>query len=989
MNAKTPVQFGPYQLDPSNACVWQGKQALSLRPKAFAVLRYLLDHAGQLVTKDELFDTVWPGVYVTDGALKECVREIRNTLGDKARQPQYVETVHRRGYRFIAAVTTSPAPVRSPESGVQSPHPPHLSGDIVGRDGELGQLQDWLGKSLRGERQIIFLTGEAGIGKTTVLQAFINRIARITQTSEIWTGLGQCIEQYGAGEAYLPVLEALGRLCRQDKQLIDVLSQHAPSWLVQMPALLETSQLEALQARLAGLTQERMLREMAEAMEVLTVQHPLILALEDVQWSDTATVELIAALARRHEPARLLIIATYRPGDALVQDHPFKKLQHELQMHGQCQEMLLSPLSQEAVGTYLTHRFPDSPLPIQLASPLYQQTEGNPLFLVNTVDYLARQGLVGQANGGWQLHNTVQDITAKVPDTLQQIIERQIDYLPPQHQQLLDVASIAGATFSAAAVAAGLEAEVVTVETQCETLARQEQFIQTTGIEEWPNGTVSSQFAFQHGLYQEVLYDRVGAARNRQLHRRIGDRKEAGYGDQAKTIAGQLAVHFQSGRDHQRAVRYLHLAGERASQLSANTESIAHLNNGLALLPRLPDTPERAQQELLLHVTLGPVLMATQGYGSPEAERVYTQARALCSQVGETRQLLPVLWGLFTFYAMKGDLPTARKLGEQFIQLAERVQDAPSLLLAYRMYGNGYYWQGQFTSALDYLDRGIIVYDPQQHHKLAFQTITDSGVFLRGYAAGTLWMLGYPTQALKRLHEALHLAQDLAHTNSLAYALIWAVTVNQLQGDIRAVSEQAETLMSVSREAEFSFGFTTGTFMQGWTLVEQGQAKEGLEQLRQGLAARRMTNERTDETHLLMVLAQAYGRAGQAEEGLLAVNEGLDLVEQTGRTVCAAELHRLKGALTLQQFSVRGSTFKGIEEDVETSFLKALEVARQQEAKAWELRASMSLAKLWQRQGKTAEAYQLLSDVYGWFTEGSDSPHLQEARALLEELSGF
>ena len=383
---------------------------------------------------------------------------------------------------------------------------------VVGRDTELSQLQECLEKASEGRTPTcLYQSGKLGLGKLLCCKPF--SIASPRGTSAARIGLGQCIEQYGAGEAYLPVLEALGRVCRQETQLVEVLSQHAPSWLVQMPGLLETAQLEALQRRTLGVSQERTLREMAETLEVVSAQQPLILALEDLHWSDTATLELVSMLARRQERAHLLIVGTYRPGDARVRAQPLRKLQHELQLHSQCEELALPPLTQEAVGVYLAERFCDGTLLTQLASPLYQRTGGNPLFLVNTVDYLARQGLVVQAPGGWEIRETIQDITQEVPDTLQQMIERQIDNLQPLHQQLLEVASVAGATFSAAAVAAGMEAEVVAVETECDTLARQEQFIQAIGVEEWPDGAVSGQYGFRHALYQAVLMNRLGAAR--------------------------------------------------------------------------------------------------------------------------------------------------------------------------------------------------------------------------------------------------------------------------------------------------------------------------------------------------------------------------------------------------------------------------------------------------------------------------------------------
>src|SRR5437667_4954882 len=350
MATVTQRQSTPLRLDSANEWVWHGEQRLQLTPKAFAVLRYLLDHPGRVVTKEELLREGWPDTVVSEWVLTTCIRKIRQALGEEAGTPQYIATVHRRGYRLIG-------PVQSLESRVQSqnsqpvPSPQHPAPNLVGREAEIMQLHRWLEKALSGERQLVFVTGEPGIGKTTVVDAFLQSLASRVQrleseqvqgpqstgysykerqgatftvqgaeptpnprplTPSLWIGHGQCIEHYGAGEAYLPVLEALGRLCREPggEHLLELLGQQAPTWLVQMPALLSTAELEALQRKVLGATRERMLRELAEAVEVLTVERPLVLWLEDLHWSDYSTLDWLAYVARRREPARLLVLGT-------------------------------------------------------------------------------------------------------------------------------------------------------------------------------------------------------------------------------------------------------------------------------------------------------------------------------------------------------------------------------------------------------------------------------------------------------------------------------------------------------------------------------------------------------------------------------------------------------------------------------------------------------------------------------------------------------
>ena len=457
-----PGPEAPFSLDLVNECLRQGEQEISLTRKAFAVLRYLVEHPGRLVTKQELLEAVWSQTYVSEGVLTNCILRLRKVLADDARIPHFIETVHGRGYRLITPLPLDSQSVSSSKFQVPSLATQHSAlrtqhSVLVGREAELQQLRVSLEQALEGVRQLVFVTGEPGIGKTTVEEAFLEQVAA---EGTVWIGRGQCIEHYGAGEAYMPVLEALGRLCREPggERLLALLSQHAPTWLVQMPALLSATELEALQRQIEGATQERMLREMAEAVEAVTAERPLVLVLEDLHWSDVSTLELLALLARRREPARLLVLGTYRPVEMLGQEHPLRAVKQELQLHGQCEELRLGALSAEDVREYLAGRFAGSALPAGLAQAIHRRTSGNPLFMVNVVEDLIAQGGLAEVEGRWVLNAAVEVLESRVPESLQQMIERQIERLSAEEQRVLEVASVAGAEFSAAAVAAGVEA---------------------------------------------------------------------------------------------------------------------------------------------------------------------------------------------------------------------------------------------------------------------------------------------------------------------------------------------------------------------------------------------------------------------------------------------------------------------------------------------------------------------------------------------------
>jgi DNA-binding winged helix-turn-helix (wHTH) protein len=362
MPSAPQLLFEPFRLDIANACLWREQQQIALRPKVFAVLAYLVTHAGQLVTKDALLSEVWPETAVSDTVLKACIGQLRKALDETAEAPRFIATVHRRGYRFIAPVTAVASPAETTTAAAStllpSPPPPLL---LVEREAVLHQLRARLADAGQGRRQVVLVTGEPGIGKTAMVDAFATEVAT---RPGMRVARGQCIEHYGAGEAYRPVLEALGHLCQgaQGAQTVAVLRQQAPTWLVQMPWLLSPADRDVLHHELGGATRERMLRELVVAVDTLTTETPLVLVLEDLHWSDRATLDLLNLLARRREPARLLLLGTYRPVEAIIRDHPLRAVAQDLQLHGHCTTVQLGPLSSEAVRDYLALRLPSYPL---------------------------------------------------------------------------------------------------------------------------------------------------------------------------------------------------------------------------------------------------------------------------------------------------------------------------------------------------------------------------------------------------------------------------------------------------------------------------------------------------------------------------------------------------------------------------------------------------------------------------------------------------
>jgi predicted ATPase len=539
------------------------------------------------------------------------------------------------------------------------------------------------------------------------------------------------------------------------------------------------------------------------------------------------------------------------------------------------------------------------------------------------------------------------------------------------------------------AAATGQAAE--DVEHLCTELARQGRLIQVRGAATWPDATVSTQFAFRHALYQEILYSRIPAGRRLRWHQQIGARLEAGYGQQAREIAAELAMHYVQGQMPQQAIQYLRYAGDNALRLSANQEAISLLTDALDILTTLPHSPQRDREELVLQSTLGLALLATKGFGALEVADVYFRARQLCQEVGEAPELTPVLWGLWWFHEVRSELQTAHELAQQLLAVSRSAQDSGSLLQAHRAMGQTLYWRGEFSPAQAHFEQGMALYDPQQHVTNAFLYGQDPGIGLRGFSALLLWHQGYPDQALARINDTLALAHDVAHPFSTAFALSFATWVQHYRGDPMATQAQAEAAMTLCREQGFAFFLAQQTILHGWALAAQGQAEEGIQQMRQGIAAYRATGAVAEGPYLSGLLAAACGKAGEAQEGLQLIEEALTVVQQHDLLLDEGELVRLKGELMLQQADISDGEQARSDPasramEAEACFHHALDLARQQQAKSWELRAATSLARLWQSQGKRQAAHDLLAPVYDWFTEGFDRADVQEAKALLEAL---
>lgn len=977
MQPSNHISFGPFWLDLTNQCLWQGTRAISLRPKPFAVLKLLVENAGQLVTKQQVLETVWPGTYVSDAVLKDSIRQLREAFGDDAESPVYIETAHRRGYRFIAKVSRD-----GPREDFQRRGPIHSQSTTVGllgRQFELQKMRDSVDRAIAGERQIIFVTGEAGIGKTTLVEAFLDQRA---DPQEILTARGQCLEHYGAGEAYLPVLDAFSRLSRSSPRIVDVLRQHAATWLVQMPSLIAPAERESLLAQTAGATRERMLREMAEAVEILAAESPLLLVVEDLHWSDYSTLDLISYLARRRDPARFMLIGTYRPVEVILGEHPLKNVKRELLAHGLCKELPLEYLSEEAISQYLTAKFTGHQFPRRLARLIHRRTEGNPLFMVNAVEYLVQEKVIAEKDGTWKLLVDLSEVELGVPENVKQLIEKQIERLSPDERTVLEGASVEGMECSSVAIAAGLDMPIQWVEKHCEELARRHQFLSPGWLVELPNGTVTARHRFNHVLYVEVPYRLVPPIRRSQIHRRIAEAGVAIYGARATEIAAELAMHFQQSRDWPHAVQYLSQAAENASRRSAHHEAMALARRGLEVLESLPETPERAQHEITLRMILGVSLMAMKGFAAAEVEEVYKRARELGWLQGPTPQLFAMLWSLGLFYVFGGEMQSASMMAEQLLELGRDLKEPALIMEAHRAMGVALLDLGKCTEALEHLGEATKLYQKHRNHRYTVFIGDDCKVVSECFAARALWALGYPDRALAKVKEALALARDLSHSQTLVVAAHFAAQLHQLRGEALLAHERAEEVIALADEYGLELWLAFGKINHGWAEFELGNTEHGIELMRHGLAACEATGAQLWRPHFLGLLGGALCRIERLDEGLSVLNEAIALAQRTGESYSIAELHRLKGEWIMKSADATTAGRSALVVKAQASFAQALSVAQEQGAKSWELRVRTSL-HVFQEKNAPQESRQALGDLYSWFTEGFDTADLKNARTLL------
>jgi DNA-binding winged helix-turn-helix (wHTH) protein/predicted ATPase len=917
--------FGSFRFDARSGQLWRERRQLKLTPRAAAVLCHLAERAQELVTKQDLFERVWSGMAVGDDALTSCIQELRGALGDNARRPRYIETLHRRGYRLM--VQASLIDRCSDSDAVQPVNAPKPC-RLVGRVTELDELAGGFDQARSGRRQLLFLTGEPGIGKSSLADAFLDQL-RASRAVKI--AHGQCLDHHGVGEPYLPLIEAFTRLAggQGGRAVKEVLSAQAPSWLAQMPSLWTRSERRALETR-SRATRERMMRELTLAVEVIASDTPLLLKLEDIHWSDVSSLDWLAHVARRPDPARLLILATLRPADPAAAKVGLGALVTELSVHGWCKEIALPPLALDDIENYLKARLRDEDRTAQwreMAPLLLERTGGNPLFMTSIVNHLVQpEGL-----------KRVPAAIMSIPPDVRRFIDLQIDELNEHDRNLLSAASVIRREFATPAVAAALNIDDAEVETACSRLTRQGVFIVKSRSATWPDGTRAELFFFRHDLYRELLYERLPARLRAMSHLRVGHRLETGWADRLDAIAAELAEHFERGNELILAIPHHQRAAGKALRRSANAEAIGHLQRALDAVGQIADETERIRTEVHLRIALGAAFIATRGFGAPEVLEAYLAAEALCNRLGDHADIFPALWGQWLFHWGRSELEAAWQLCKRLLVLAQRFGDPGLKLQAHHATWATSFGRGQLAEVQVHVEAGLAIYDAESHQAMASSYGNhDASTCARNFAALALALAGRDERARATAGSAVAVARNLNDPFSLALTLFFASATEQVLGNFALAAQHADASRQIAIDHDLVVARAWSTGVAGWCAAELGDHDRGIAMLVDAIAVLRTTQSRYFLSYFLGLLADAHMKAGHHEDAMKAVDEGGAMVEASGERYYSAELHRLHGELLARP--PRGHFVKA-----EASFRTAIKVASQQGAFALQRKATESL----------------------------------------------
>jgi DNA-binding winged helix-turn-helix (wHTH) protein len=966
------LAFPPYRLDLDEERLWKGSKLLTLRRKPFAILRYLATNPRRLVTHEELLRHVWGGAVVSESAVRSHLHEVRQVLGDGV-----IETVIGRGYRFTAALEAEHGLV--PEPAAPRTAAPSAERLVVGRDRELATLRRALDRAATGHRQICIISGEPGIGKTTLVDVFLDEL----EDRGVLAVRGHCVEQFGTPEAYLAMIEVIGKLCRAERgeSILGAFMRYAPTLLARLPHLVPDELHAEVSRRAQGGTDARMTRELGEALEVVCAQDTLVVVLEDLQWSDIATIDLLALLGQRAERAKLLVIATARRAAVQTSEHPLSRVVRSLAVRSGAVHVTLERIDGASVRELVDRRFHGHRFPAELIDILTGITEGTPLFLVTFIEDLVSRGMIAERDGSWGLTVSVEDIAAHRPDTIKQLIDVQLDRLSDDEQRVLGAASLVGATFSTGPVAAALGMSVERVDDVCDAFARRVLFLRREASEDSPDGAQYSRYAVTHALVQEVCEERTSTARRQRWHLAIAEYLERTYAGRTTEIARTLAAHFDKARVPARAIDYYVVAGHQTALRFAAQDAVASYERARELVARLPHSPERDALELKILAMIGQLLIRTP-YKRGDPIHVYQRAIDLARGIGDPANQYLALANLCLRHVLHAEFALAMAVCDELVTVAARTELDPLLL----EYGTNVraltaVYRGQLALALAWFDAlaestaratpgdGLI------HHATLHGPIARSGL-ARSYVALIRCLLGEPDRAARDARDAIPATADVDDPIRRGILENMRARIHFLRRDPVGEVEQA-ALAVVRRATAAPWALHESRILAQWaeshrvplTMAAATAVVEGFRT--------RLASASLGAPFVAAPLADMLHRSSYRAEAIDVVDRAIAYAIDHEELLCVPDLFRARGDLLAS-----------------TDPTAAIAAYREAHARAaatqttlFMMRAASQLAKLTAGTPMYVEARAWVAEAFGQCAEqASETPDFVEARAVLAGL---
>lgn len=953
------VCFGEFELDEGNARLLRGGSAVALSPTPFGLLCALARRPGTLLTKHALLDRVWGHRFVSDSVLKGAISDVRLALQDDPQQPRYIETVPRRGYRFIAALSSAtkavpPKPHAPSNSRRDQAEPAFGQTPFVGRARELALLQRGWERSQTGTRVMFWIAGEPGIGKTTLIEHFVSGLNGST------CARGACVQHHGAGEPYHPILEALADLCRLDDGVPTMLRSVAPTWMLQLPWLSSAEQRETLRRELIGVNAERMLREMGEFLDRYSLEHPLVLVTEDLHWADRATIQLIDYVARRRGRGNLMWLCSFRLAEVVASNHPLGVVRHELHLRGLCEEIVLDSFSEAEVAEYLSQRSPITAADESVVRALHERTEGVPLFVASLA--------------AGDLSATSLMASSALPENLSAIIEGYAASLGSDRRLLLSAAAVCGAEFHVDTVARALERDYLSVADVCEQL-RREQLWLIPGTSRHDSSRPSS-YSFRHALFRQVLYDRLAPSARAELHRKVGGALEQQkMADSSRITAAELAMHFDRGAVPMVALKYYAEAAEAALMQLSPVECLSLTERALNVVREAEAGVERDSLDITLNTLRAAAAFHLWGAGDQARDAYQRGASRLASVPGHPMSGL-LLHGLGFLHNLRAEYAEALAVAERAESLIAEDRNPFLPLAAFTVRGQAFIYQGQPEAACKWLERALpfaqVVDTSQEPDFTGF--IADPEVTILAMLGMPLINLGRISAARERLRTAYERARKLGQPMALMVTL-WVDALCAIRlGEAARVGQLAEELQAVVEEHSLAQGRLAAQWFRGWAMVRRGNPLDGFQRIRAAYESNRATGMITGASETLGYAAEALliqGDLGGAEEQL---RQAFEIVNAYGERSYLPQLLLIDSGIARAHGQIPESN---------ATIRRAIGEARSQGAEWLEL---LAMIQLCEHRDATVEEQHSLAALVERLGAGIDAPVIREAHALSEKI---